>query len=78
MTQKETLPCNDADTLYIRTYSFQDTTIGEILEQAREHFGDIEINDLNIQSEYIHIRCLNHDQFDGADWANYLVITRWA
>lgn len=69
-------PASTPDTLYVRSDLVARPTLGEILAKARAHFGTEDIDDLTIVSEDIQIRGLGHDQYDGADWRQYLVITR--
>ena len=69
-------PENTPNTLHIRSDLVAGTRLGEIVERARAHFGTQDVDDLTIVSEEIQIRGFGHDQYDGADWRQYLVITR--
>ena len=69
-------PENTSDTLYIRSDLIASTTLGEIVAKAKKHFETEDIDDLIVSSENIQIRCFGHDQYDGADWRQYLVITK--
>jgi len=69
-------PISTPDTLYLRSDLVAGTTLGEIVAKARAHFGTEDVDDLTIVSEEIQIQAFGHDQYDGADWRQYLVITR--
>jgi len=69
-------PASTPDTLYLRSDLVAGTTLGEIVAKAKAHFETEEVDDLTIVSEEIQIRAFGHDQYDGADWRQYLVITR--
>lgn len=57
-------------------YICEGAGLGLILEHAKSKFGDaIDINDLCIESEYIHTHCLYYDQYDGGDWTRFLKIS---
>ncbi|MFZ3481997.1 hypothetical protein [Sphingomonas sp. 3-13AW] len=65
-------PENTPETLYV----ISGQTLGYVLEKAKEHFGVDDVSDLAIDSENIQIRNFGYDLYDGADWCQYLVITR--
>jgi hypothetical protein len=69
-------PESTPDTLYVRSDLVARTTLGDILAQARRHFGTENDADLTIVSENVQIRGFGHDQYDGADWRQYVVITK--
>jgi len=69
-------PVSTPDTLYIRSDLVARTTLGEIVAKAKAHFGTEDVDDLTIVSEEVQIRAFGHDQYDGADWRQYLTITR--
>ncbi len=69
-------PVSTPDTLYVRSDLVARTTLGEILAKAKTHFGTEDVDDLTIVSEEIQIGGFGHDQYDGADWRQYLTITR--
>ena len=69
-------PESTPDTLYTRSDLISAPSLGEVVAKARAHFGTEDIDDLTIVSEEIQIRSFGHDQYDGADWRQYLVITR--
>lgn len=66
---------DDTDTeIYIRSH-YESKNLGFILETAREKWGnDINIEDLEIQPEYIHEEALGYDRYDSSDYACYLRI----
>ncbi len=69
-------PESTPDTLYLRSDLVAAPSLGEIVAKAKAHFGTEDVDDLRIVSEEIQIRAFGHDQYDGADWRQYLVITR--
>lgn len=71
---QEYYPENTSTTLYIRN-SFNDYSLAELLEQAKDHFpGVIDLEQLTIRSEKIHCRCLTYDLYDSSDWDDYIII----
>ncbi len=69
-------PVSTPDTLYVRSDLVAAPTLGDIVDKARKHFGIDDVSELTIVSENIQIRCFGHDQYDDADWRQYLMITR--
>lgn len=70
-------PDNTPDTLYIDASLYTSLTLGEIIDKAREHFGDnICFDDLTVNAEHVHTRCLGYDLYDPTDYDDYVVITR--
>lgn len=67
-------PTSDKNTLYIE--SGYGATVADLLTKIVDHFGDTEYSDLLITSEKIHTRCIGYDLYDGADWDDYIIITR--
>lgn len=66
-------PDNTATTLYLRSgsgYSLQD-----LLELAKEKWPGEALEDVQVESEYIHTNCLTYDQYDASDYTEYLVLT---
>ncbi len=64
-------PDNTETTLYLHgEYTFND-----ILERAKEHFGEkFDLKKINIRSEHIHVFCLTYDLYDPSDYVNFIVI----
>ena len=71
---KTNYPQNDDNTIYIDSET--NPSLQEILDAAREKWPDIDFKDLNINSEYIHTRCIGYDLYDSNDYDNYIVITK--
>lgn len=67
-------PKDDEFTLYI--LSDDATSIDDLLAQAGAHFGECDIRDLYITSEYIHTRAITYDLYDSSDYDNYIVIRK--
>ena len=65
------IPSDTENSFYVLTGA----TIGDIVEAANHKWGDISIDDLNIEAEYVHCRCLGYDLYDSADYDNYLCVT---
>lgn len=66
---------DDTDNEFYLNSNYTSVNLGYILEVAREKWGeDIDITDLQIESEYIHTDCLGHDQYDSSDYTRYLRI----
>ncbi|AGS81126.1 hypothetical protein [Caulobacter phage Cr30] len=74
MTIVNHYPENTKQTLYLE--SGYGTTVEDLLERIREHFGDVNFADLKITSEKIHTRCITYDLYDGADWDDYIIISK--
>lgn len=52
--------------------------INEMLEDALEHFSkywpQVSIDDLTIESEKIHTRCVTYDLYCASDWDDYIIV----
>lgn len=67
-------PENTPEVLYL--LSGTSKSIADLLSEVKNHFGaDVNLDDLLIESEYIHTRCLTYDLFDPTDYDDYLVVT---
>lgn len=66
------LPDDTETTLYIRSggHSLQD-----ILDFAQSKWPGVSLENIQIESEKIHTDCLTYDQYDPADYTEYLVLT---
>lgn len=64
-------PVDTDDTLYI----LENTTLSVMLDAIKEKWGDVNFDDVTINAQYIHTRCLGYDLYDASDYDNYLVIT---
>ena len=66
-------PDNTETTMYICcAYTFDD-----IIEQAKNHFGnDINLDEITIRSERIHTSCLTYDLYDTSDYTDFIVVEK--
>ncbi len=65
-------PTSTKDTLYI----LREVSLSDLLSTVKEKWGvDVNLEDIEISSEFIHTRCLGYDLHDHSDWDEYLVIT---
>ena len=56
-------------------YRARDLDLSEIIELAKEKWGDgVDFDNITIRSEYIHTDCLTHDQYDPSDYTRFVVI----
>ena len=65
-------PQNTQQVLYVRSGG----TLGDLVESAKRHFPDCEMDDLNVEGQNIQIKCFGYDLYDGNDYLDYIVITR--
>jgi hypothetical protein len=66
---------DDTDTeIYID--SSLGTSLDAILELILEKWPNISLNDIIIESEYIHTDCIGYDLYDAGDWTNFILIRR--
>ena len=64
---------DDTDTCM---YLYGEHSLLEIWEICESKFGkNINLADINIETEHIHTRCLGFDSYDSADWDTFIVIT---
>ena len=72
----EDYPVDNEKTIYFSSGCGQES-LQYIIDRAREHFGyDVSLDDLSIEAEYRHVRCIGYDLYDAGDYQNYIVITR--
>jgi len=75
MKQKEILPKDTDDKIYIWVYDIE--TINDILIKCQEKWGDdICIDTLSIEPEHIQVKCFGYDLYDSDDYRDYFVIRR--
>ena len=56
-------------------YKHESATLAEIIEDAREKWGqDIQFEHIRVSSEYIHTDCLGYDRYDSIDYTEFLKI----
>lgn len=69
-------PDTTKDTLYIQASDGYGPTLAELVERAREHFGEaVDLDHLEIEAQHIHTRCLTYDQYDAGDYDDFIVVT---
>ncbi|QIG65933.1 hypothetical protein phiOC_p291 [Ochrobactrum phage vB_OspM_OC] len=52
-----------------------DTSLPSIIEKCKEKWGDdIDLDLINISSEYHQIDCFGHDLYDPSDYASFVVV----
>lgn len=64
-------PVDTDDTLYL----LENTTLSVMLDAIKEKWGDVDFDNIRVDPQYIHTRCLGYDLYDASDFDNYLVIT---
>lgn len=52
--------------------TYASTSLAHLMEQAKDHFGTFEPEQLLISPERIHTSCLYYDAHDPSDWTNFL------
>ena len=74
--QIQTFWPDDTDNCFYVDGNFSSVQLSEILEKAKEKWGeDIDINNLNLEPEYIHTDCLGYDLYDPGDYTRFLCIS---
>tara|TARA_R110002020_G_scaffold86013_1_gene212191 strand:+ start:350 stop:574 length:225 start_codon:yes stop_codon:yes gene_type:complete len=72
MTIVNYTPTDTDTTMYI----LGEAPLSEIIEKSKDKWGsDIDFDDIEISSEYIHTRCLGYDLYDSSDYDEYIVVT---
>lgn len=67
-------PENTEDTLYI----LKEIPMSEVLKLIKGKWGfDVNLENIRIESDYIHTRCLTYDLYDPSDYDEYIVITHY-
>lgn len=66
-------PQDTSQVLYLLSVNL---TLGDIVESAKRHFPDCEMDDLKVEGENIQIKCFGYDLYDSGDYLDYIVITR--
>jgi hypothetical protein len=76
-TARDFWPVNTPTELYL--YFPDGYVISEILQMAKDHFGDdSDINNIEISAEYIHTSDINYDQYVSCDYTNFIVLKKKA
>lgn len=81
MARIDRYPESDEYTYYINMgeYNFgaSSFSVADIILAAKVYFGeDIDLEKLQISSKRIHTRCITYDQYDSADWDNYIILEK--
>lgn len=66
-------PKSDESTLFIQG---RDHKLGDLIEQAKAHFGIDDVSDLTFDVDEIQIKCFGYDLYDSADYLFYTVISK--
>lgn len=64
-------PEDSQETIYI----LEGCSLQTIIDKVKDKWGDIELDEVQIEPSYIHTRCLGYDLYDSSDYDNYLEIT---
>ena len=67
-------PDNTPNTLYIQMFGSLD--FDSLREKIKEHFGDPNLDNYEISTEYIHTDCIGYDLYDSSDWSIFIIIER--
>lgn len=58
-------------------YIVEHASLADILERAKEKWGeDISLEEINVESLYIHTSCLTYDAYDSSDYTKFLGVYR--
>lgn len=57
-------------------YLSREVSFAELQEIIQEKWPDAQPENISIHSEYLHVDCLNHDQYDSVDWQEFVVVER--
>lgn len=69
---KDYWPDNDENTLYLSG----SCTLSDVLNAAKEHFGDRYDEDfITIEAEHIHTSCLTYDLYDPSDFTDFIIVS---
>lgn len=71
MSETNYTPEDTDNTIYI----LDGCSIQQILRAIKDKWGDVDLNDVQIESTYIHTRCLGYDLYDSSDYDNYIEVT---
>jgi hypothetical protein len=69
-------PVDTEQTLYFQCGP--SLTLDDVVDRARRHFPDCELQDLTISSENIQVKCFGYDIYDSRDYLDYIVVSRQA
>ncbi|UUW39714.1 hypothetical protein VP14_027 [Vibrio phage VPMCC14] len=71
MKPNEFKPMDTDDTIYI----LDGISLKDLINTVKSKWGVVDMKYIDIESEYIHTRCLSYDLYDCSDYDEYLVIT---
>lgn len=56
-------------------YVLYSVSLADILKLATLKWGDVSLEDVKLEAQYIHTRCLDYDLYDANDFDNYIVVS---
>lgn len=59
-------------------YIYGGASLSELIDTAQQHWPGCDLENIVIDSEYIHTDCLGYDLFDPGDWSLFITITNTA
>jgi hypothetical protein len=69
-TERNYIPEDSETTIYI----LGNCSLLEIIDKVKEKWGNVNLDDVDIQPSYIHTRCLTYDLYDPSDYDNYIEV----
>lgn len=68
--------CFSPDDTETEFYIKEDATLSEIIEKAKEKFGEnVDFEDITITAEHIHTDAIGYNRYDAFDYTDYLVVS---
>lgn len=67
-------PDNTGDELYLEDNG--GITVVDLLGEIHMHFGECDLEQIEVSSENIHTNCLTYDLHDSSDYTQFVVIRR--
>lgn len=67
-------PDNTEDELYLADNG--GITVVDLLGEIHCHFGEMDLEQIEISSENIHTSCLTYDSHDSSDYTQFVVVRR--
>lgn len=72
---KTNYPVNDENNIYIESY--YEPSLTDIVNIINKNWGsDVNFDDVKIEAEHRHVRCLGYDLYDSGDYETYIHISR--
>ena len=70
-------PKDNETTLYIHTSEIiGGFDFAAIIQMAKDHFPDFDLENYTIRAEHIHVDHINYDLHDPSDWATFIIIEK--